>query len=126
MFVPIRRYRVLYQPAAVGSAETKAIMTVKAGWRVIHVSVRPVTPAAAGTNTTIEIGDGTDTDGYVAAIDTETMVGTTLIDGQGALFAQGAKLYVADDTIDAKYVNGGTPGAVNPAILVTICYQKIW
>jgi hypothetical protein len=120
----IRTVSRIFQPALVGTAETKELLRVAAGERVLWVSVMPMIAAAAASNTTIEVGDGSDTDGFVAAIDTETMVAGTLIGGAGALLAaSGGKLYTATDTVDAKYVVT-TAGATNPKVVVTIAVVR--
>jgi hypothetical protein len=117
-------YNGYYTPAAVGSGETVALLTVQPGDRVVAASVRMKIAAAASTTSTISIGDGTSVQGYVANIDTETTAANTLVDGQGALFNQGGKLYTVADTIDAVYTTGATPGAVNPALEWRITIRK--
>jgi hypothetical protein len=119
-------YRGIYQPAAVGSGETAALLTVQPGERVTRVSARMRVAAAAATTSTISIGDGTSVQGYVANIDTETTVAGTLIDGQGALLNQGSKMYTVADTVDATYTTGATPGATNPALEWRITTVKEW
>jgi hypothetical protein len=114
-----------YQPAAVGTAETVQVFSVKKGRRVVWASAMPLTAAAGTTNTTIELGDAGDTDGFITAIDTETMVPGTPVDQPGAYLANsGGKLYTTDTAINAKYVNGGTPGATNPKVRFTIAVVR--
>jgi hypothetical protein len=110
-----------YQPAAVGTAETPGILAVKKGQRVIAVTCMPLIAAGAGTNTTISLGDTAGVATLLAAVDTETMTPGTPIDSVAAALANaGGKLYTADDTIKADYINGGTPGAVNPKVRFTV------
>jgi hypothetical protein len=119
-------YKGYYAPAAVGTGETAALLTVQPGERVICASVRMKIAAAASTTSTISIGDGTSVQGYVANIDTETTAAGTLVDGQGALFNQGSHLYTVADTIDATYTTGATPGATNPALEWRITTIREW
>lgn len=119
-FQNIRRIEGIYEPAAVGSTETVALFQVKRGDRVLALHVERQILAAASTTSTIEIGDGTDVDGFVAAIDTESGAVGGLVEGAGAFMANsGGKLYTADDTVDAVYTIGATPGAVKPRIKYT-------
>lgn len=118
-YARIRLASAYYQPAAVGSTETKALLQVKKGERVLWVHLERLVLAAGSTTSTIEIGDGTDTDGFVAAIDTEAGAAGDMVAGAGALLANsGGKLYTVDDTIDAVYTIGATPGATNPSVRV--------
>jgi hypothetical protein len=124
-----RRIQQLYkdfQPAAVGSNETKALFTVKKGQRVIAASYRCEIAAAASTDTTMTLGDGTDTDGFIAAIDLEAASAGGLGNGAGALLAtDGGKLYTADDTVDVVY-SGTTYGATNPKFTFCITIVTEW
>jgi hypothetical protein len=115
---------VIFQPAAVGTTETTQLFAVKKGERVIHASFEWLISAAGSTDSTMELGDGSDTDGFVAATDTEQTAGD-LTNGAGAYFAtSGGKLYNVDDTVDIKYTNNGTPGATNPKVRVRITIAR--
>ncbi len=115
-----------FQPAAVGSNETLALFTVKAGERVLLASYRTEIAAASSTDTTMTLGDGVDPDGYIAAIDLETATAGGLGNGAGALLASsGGKLYTTDDTVDVVYA-GTTYGATNPKITFTIGVIRDW
>lgn len=116
----------IYSPAAVGAGETAAVFSVPKGLRVWACSMIVLTAAAASTDTTIGLGDGTSTVGYIAATDLEVSVAGTLVNGQGALLNQsGGKLYTVADTIDALYA-GATFGAVLPKVQFTIVYSREW
>lgn len=120
MFRKIEYLEAVFQPAAVGAGETKALFKVHAGDRVVWASARALIAAAAATDTTVTLGDGTSTDGFIAAIDLEATAAGTRVNGAGALFNQsGGKLYTADDTIDAVYA-GTTYGATNPKLRFVI------
>lgn len=117
-------YNMNWTPVAVGSGETAALLTVQAGDRVLACSAR-VKTASAGTTSTLAIGDGTATGGYIAATDLDATVAGTLVDGGGTMLANsGGKLYTALDTIDATYVTGATPGATPPVWEIRITVVK--
>lgn len=116
-FQNIRRYEGTFQPAAVNADETKAILNVKKGDRVIAVQCQKLILAASSTNSSFDIGDGDDPNGYVASLDPEAGSVGDLVDGAGALFGSNlGKLYTADDTVDIVYTDNTTPGATNPKI----------
>lgn len=111
----------IYSPNAVGVAETPSILSVKKGWRVLSAQAVPLIAAAAGTTSTISLGDAAGVASLMAVIDTETMTPGTPIDSVAAAMANaGGKLYTADDTIKADYIIGATPGATNPKVRFTI------
>jgi hypothetical protein len=120
-------WNATYAPAAVGTAEVVPIFTVQPGHRVISASARKKVLAGGTTNTTVSLGDGTALAGFIAAIDTETGAVNDLIDGQGTMLANaGGKLYLVADTIDAQYINGGTPGAINPVFEFRVVVRREW
>lgn len=126
-YTNIRTIRKRFVPAAVGTGETTALFSVAAGERVLWCSVRKEVLAATTTDSTITIGDGDDADGYVAAIDTEAGAVGDLIDGGGAYLAEsGGKLYTAEDTVDAVYAEGTTPGATAPQVNVLVAIAREW
>lgn len=112
MFQRLRQLQADWTPAAVGSNETTALFTVRAGERVVAASAECLTSAQASTTSTQELGDGTDTDGFIttANFDIENTAGT-IAQGTGALLlASLGKLYTADDTVDVKYVANSATG----------------
>jgi hypothetical protein len=114
-----------FQPAAVGTDETKALFTVKAGERVLWASLMILTRSQEGVATsTYKVGD-TDDDGFIAATNTDQAVGT-IVGGAGDLLAtSGGKLYTADDTVDMTYTKA-TAGNVKPKCRVTIATVREW
>ncbi len=116
---------VTFQPAAVGTAETTALLTLLKGQRILSVQIIPLIAAAASTNTTISLGPTGTVAGLSPAYDTETAVVGTPIDGGSAslLTNSGGYLALADVLIKADYINGGTPGAVNPKCKFRITIQ---
>jgi hypothetical protein len=122
----IYTHSILYSPAAVGTSENKALISVLAGARVTSVSAR-VKVAATGTTSTISVGDGTAVAGFLAATDADTTLAGTLVDGAGTMLANaGGKLYTVADTVDADYVIGATPGAVAPVWEIRITVRQEW
>ena len=115
-----------FQPAAIGTTQTKALFAVKAGERCIAASLKTQKRSQTGVATsTFAVGDGADPDGYMAASNTDQAAGT-LVDGAGALFANsGGKLYLADDTIDMTYAKA-TAGNVNPKCRVRAVLRREW
>jgi hypothetical protein len=130
--VPKRRivnevWTATYAPAAVGTAEVVPIFSVQPGHRVVSTAARKKVLAGAGTTSTVSLGDGTALAGFIAAIDTETGAVNDLIDGQGTMLANsGGRLYLVADTIDAQYIIGATPGAVNPVFEFRVVVRKEW
>lgn len=117
----IRRHDIIFQPAAVGSAETRDIINCKKGDRVISVHMEKQILAAGSTTSTISAGVLGTLAGFVAATDTETGAVGDLVDGGGALLANsGGYLFTADGTVKADYVIGATPGATNPRVRIIV------
>jgi hypothetical protein len=119
----------VYSPAAVGAGETVQLFEVPRGYRVKSASGAKLILAAAGTNSTMTLGDGADVDGYVttADLDLETGAVGDLFDGTGAYFnSAGGKLYTTKDTVDVVYTPNGTPGAVLPRVEFAVTFYPEW
>lgn len=118
----IRRHDIIFQPAAVGSAETKDIINCKKGDRVLAVHIEKQILAAGSTTSTISVGILGTLAGFLAATDTETGAVGDLVDGGGAslLTNAGGYLFTADGTVKVDYVIGATPGATNPRVRVIV------
>ena len=138
-FQQIRRLEGYFQPAAVGSNETTPIFAVKPGERVMALWIQVMIAGESGVATsTIEIGDGTNVDGYLdnadlpnitgmsepyATTDAATYPAGTILDGNGEFLIGHStsgygflgKLYTVADTVDVVYT-ANTSGAVNPKI----------
>lgn len=115
-----------WTPVAVGSAETKTLMTLKKGWRVVSGSVRCRVPAAGATTSTVSLGVTGTVTGILAATDTEQAVGA-LVNGQGALLNQAnGYLATADISVVLDYVIGATPGATVPVFDYVLVIEKEW
>lgn len=116
-----------FQPVAVGTTETKALVRVRAGERCIAASIKILIGSQVGTATsTYKLGDGDTVDGYMAAANTVQVAGTLVDGGAGAFFASsGGKLYLADDTIDLVYTFA-VPGNINPKCRVRVVLRREW
>ena len=92
-------------------------------------SGRRLVLAAAGTDSTMTLGDGSDRDGFITSTEFDLEAGAigNIVDGKGAYLAfSGGKLYTADDKIDADYIASGTPGAVTPVTIFAIATTREW
>ena len=126
----IRRREVIYQPVDRTATETVPVFRVRAGQRILGCQVTPLVNSSGTTNSTFEMGDGNDTDGFVtsATIDLETATVGTWIDGIGAYLLQTTAgkskygfLYLVADTIDVTYT-ANTYGTVTPKVRIAIDY----
>lgn len=112
-----------WTPAAANADETAKLFEVAAGVRVVSASYRVLTPADGGSTMTVELGDGTDTDGLIAQFDPET---ATAASGAGAFLANsGGKLYTSADTIDVVYDQTGYAGT-KPVVSFTVGFEREW
>lgn len=98
---------------AVTAQTTYPIFNVKAGMLVLNVLANVNT--AFTTSVTLNIGDGTDTDGFLATakIAPQSAVTSGILKTTSVATAEafaGGRLYTADDTIDVV-VAGATPVA---------------
>lgn len=80
----------------VAGTDGVTVMNVYEGEFVHNIAVEVVT--GEGATATVNIGDGTDPDGFHAVTDIETAAAAVV--GGGAYAAAIGKLYAADDTID--------------------------
>lgn len=120
---------VVFEPAAVGSNETTALVTLDKGERVVWCSVQKLVLADGTTGSTATVGDGSDVDGYVTTtnLDLETGAVGDVVNGSGAYLAtSGGKLYTAADTVDVVYTASGTPGTTVPRIAVLLRIARDW
>ncbi len=125
-YLKIRQQYKKWSPAAVDTDEVTALFAVTAGTRVVAASAELLTASAGTTNSTAELGDGTDADGYVTSasgsgnLDLELATPGVINQGTGALLAASmGKLYTADDTVDVTYTNN-TQGLINPVVAFRI------
>lgn len=114
-----------FTPTAVGSSETIALLSLRAGDRVHSISIVPLVAAQASTTSTITIGDDAGATAYFnTAYDPEAAVVGTPLDADGtALAASGGKLYTAADTVDLVYTANGATGTA-PKCRVTIVWSR--
>jgi hypothetical protein len=113
----------IYSPAVVGAGETAAVFAVKKGTRVWAAGMQCLVASAAG-DSTLAVGDGTATAGFIAAAPLVSTAAGTIVPGLGTLFNQsGGKLYTVDDTVDALYA-GTTFGTTLPRYRVWIVVSR--
>lgn len=84
--------------------DTMAVLNIPAG-TIIHNVVLEIITAEATATPTINVGDGTDPNGWVAGVDTSAAAGTKYL-GAGAYVAAGGKLYATADTLDLEMPAG--------------------
>ena len=106
--------------ADVASNETIAIYTVPKGYRVLWATAQILVAADGSTDSTWEIGDASDDNGFVTSFDTENTVGNYYGDAGAYLAASGGKLYNAATAVNAYYKQGSTDGATAPSIRVCL------
>jgi hypothetical protein len=108
-FVHFRqRTKTAYVPANYNANEIVTVIAVGVG-DLVTGAFGQVRTAYDGTTPLIEVGDGSDRNGYVTS--TNADVGNTgLKVGTGAYLASapGAQLYTAADTVDINYTIGAT------------------
>ncbi len=118
-----------FQPAAVGSNETTALIQVRKGERVLWASLQRLVLSAGGSTPILVIGDGDDTDAFMPTVTLADGAANDFVDGRGTyagLEAIHGKLYNALDTVDVTYTAGGTPGATNPKVRINIVTVMEW
>jgi len=84
--------------------DTMAVVNIPAGTIIENVVLEILSPETTATPT-INVGDGTDPNGWVAGVDTSAAAGTKYL-GAGAYVAAGGKLYAAADTLDLEMPAG--------------------
>lgn len=100
-----------FTPAAVGTAETKTLFTVHKGDVVLSIHAVKLVLADAATTSTISMGDGNGLTRFIPATDTET---GAVDDYVQPTASNQPFIYPSNDTIDADYIIGATPGATAP------------
>lgn len=108
----------------VAAADVLLALPIFAGERVLNVGVRIVTAGTASS--TVTVGDGDDTDGWIKSVTCDSAANTQFNSNGAYIFTQatstdkpvtwvGGKLYTADDSIDL--VAGGTPPVAGQMML---------
>ena len=113
-----------YTPASYTADETATVLLVNAGDMGFGICITRtrVVFNGGGTDAIIIVGDGDDTDGYLANGNMdETTVG--LYRGAGAYWGTAPKLYTVTDTIDIGFTANTsgtrTTGAIDLAVAVS-------
>ena len=106
-------------------AEVLNIYTATKGERIIAADAQKLTLADASTDSTFILGDATDDDGFITAIDTESGSANDWVDQQGAYLAtSGGKLYNTPTVIISTYAPGTTPGTIEPSVKYRVWVAK--
>lgn len=107
-------------------ADVYQVLPVIKGVHVLNVSTKVVTPNNAGTSSAIDVGDGTDPNGFDNAVDMKATAATLSIGvgGTDAYITTGGKLYTATDTIDLVFAVTGTNTAGEVEVRA-LCVQ-VW
>jgi hypothetical protein len=109
-------HKVVFEVTTLASTAVNPLINVYLGDTVLWAWARKMTLSASSTDGTIALGDGGDVDRFVNEIDTETGSVGDIIQGVIPSTSGMPYTYTADDTIDAGYTNGGTPGSIKPVI----------
>lgn len=124
-FAAITVARAAASLTALGAADVIAALPIPAKTYVLQVGL-DVTTAEGGT-LTIDVGDGTDADGYLDGVNANTAASyaTALVLAEGAPntttgYGEG-KYYSAADTIDVTTVNAADVAVVRLWALVADC-----
>lgn len=106
------------------SADVVQLFTIPANSFIRNVWVVVTTAFNAGTTNVLEVGDGSDPDGYINAGDLDesstSVIGTALsTDGEGAYMAKAARpFYSSADTLDVLYTYTGTAPTAGQATVI--------
>lgn len=112
---------VEFQPAAVGTAETTPLLSVRKGDVLLYAYMVSSILAGAATTSTISLGLTGSLAKYVGATDTETGAVGDIVAGVTANYPE---VFTADGAIRADYVIGATPGTINPKVRFTIAIMQ--
>lgn len=110
-FAAITAARLAAGATALTSADVLEVIRIPAGTQVLAVGLNVTT--AEGATLTIDVGDGTDPDGFLDGVNANTVAGyssstVTLVEGAPNTLSPAygfGKYYGAEDTIDVKTVN---------------------
>jgi len=104
----VGRFFVLENPSVdldsigVANGDVVKVLNVPAGCVILGVEVEIVTASDAATSATCDVGDGADTDFYLASGDLKSTAGTVLSSTNTT-----GRRYTADDTIDLTLAYSG-------------------
>ena len=108
------------------TADVYQVLPVVAGVQVLNVSTKVVTPNNAATTSVVDVGDGTDPNGFDNQVDMKAAAGTLSIGlgGTDAYITTVGKMYAANDTIDLVFTVTGTNTA--GSVEVRALCANIW
>jgi hypothetical protein len=119
-FATITTERAAAGLTALTAGDVLEVIRVPANTLVTHVALN-VTTAEGGT-LTIDVGDGTDPDGYIDGVNANTAAAYINDAGGAAALAHG-KFYTAADTIDVTTVNAADTAVMTLTVMMVDCSE---
>lgn len=119
-FATITTERAAAGLTALTAGDVLEVIRVPANTLVTHVALN-VTTAEGGT-LTIDVGDGTDPDGYIDGVDANATAAYINDAGGAAALAHG-KFYTAADTIDVTTVNAADAAVMTLTAMMVDCSE---
>jgi len=119
-FATITTERAAAGLTALTAGDVLEVIRVPANTLVTHVALN-VTTAEGGT-LTIDVGDGTDPDGYIDGVDANATAAYINDAGGAAALAHG-KFYTAADTIDVTTVNAADAAVMTLTVMMVDCSE---
>lgn len=112
--------------SAASNADVYQVLPVIKGVHVLNVSTKVITPNNAGTASAVDVGDGTDPNGFDNQVDMKATAGTLSmgLGGTDAYITTGGKMYTEADTIDLVFAVTGTNTA--GSVEVRALCANIW
>ena len=119
-FATITTERAAAGLTALAATDVLEVIRVPANTLVTHVALN-VTTAEGGT-LTIDVGDGTDPDGYLDGVNANTAAAYITDGGSAAALGHG-KFYTAADTIDVTTVNAADTAVMTLTAVMVDCSE---
>lgn len=119
-FATITTERAAAGLTALTAGDVLEVIRVPANTLVTNVALN-VTTAEGGT-LTIDVGDGTDPDGYLDGVNANTAAAYITDAGGAAALAHG-KFYTAEDTIDVVTVNAADTAVMTLTAVMVDCSE---
>lgn len=119
-FATITTERAAAGLTALTAGDVLEVIRVPANTLVTHVALN-VTTAEGGT-LTIDVGDGSDPDGYIDGVDANATAAYINDAGGAAALAHG-KFYTAADTIDVTTVNAADAAVMTLTVMMVDCSE---
>lgn len=106
-----------------GAGTYTKTFTIPKGFAIVDIAVKPATAWNSGTSAVMTIGDATDADGFITALELKTLSTTSSYAAKGSgvgAYGGAAVTYTIADTLTIKVVatGSGTTGYTN--VIVTL------